>query len=112
MKTEHSGNCGTGEGHQHLVMVVTVPDEHVGIAKAAMAMLRSGMLQRYLTTDEPDTDIACSFYGPVAVSGADYEVIEAIADSAEGCFDTGSDDPAIIRNKAMLAMVRRLVEVS
>lgn len=107
--SEHSGNCASGAGHQTLVLVLTVPDEHLAFAQGALAAMRSGLMSGYIGT-EPD--YACSFYGPFTVDGEDKALIDAMGDYREGRFEDSPKEPSVIREKALLAGVHALVKAA
>lgn len=107
--SEHSGNCATGAGHQTLVLVLTVPDEHLAFAQGALAVMRSGLMSAYIGM-EPE--YACAFYGPFTVDGEDRTLMDAIGDYREGRFEDSPNEPDVMREKALLAGVHALVKAA
>lgn len=105
----HPGNCHDGAGHKHIVMTVTVADKDVEFVTRALGVFRSGLLAGY-ATDEPE--YACSFEGPFSLKREDEVILQAIADEEGGRFEVDADEPAIIREKTLLAGVRSLVKMA
>lgn len=104
----HSGNCNSGEGHQTIALIVRVCDADADFARGLLSVVRSGLASGEVVGDP---DYACSWFGPVTLFGTDVEVVESIAERADGILND-SKEPLSVRRKAMLAGIDALVRAA
>src|SRR5688500_11950194 len=109
MSNEHSGNCASGEGHRTIVLVLTVPEEHHETTMAILGTVRTGLVTDYLA-GEPMR--SCTYFGHFTVEGADRDLAYALGGECEGQYEATPDEPAWIREHALMAGVRALVQAA